>query len=130
MWPSAEQVGEPLMVKGGVTGRVDDGQDRGAPLGVLAGLGDLGIDGVDHQIEQFGSVDYVVVEPHRTDTELFGDLANRQSVEAVRVGKPDRRSGDLRAAQRHRRRPRLRLGPSPNGQRFVTVRCIHKYSVR
>jgi dTDP-4-dehydrorhamnose 3,5-epimerase len=41
VWPSAEQVGAPLMIKGGVTGPVNDGQDRGTPLGVLAGFGDL-----------------------------------------------------------------------------------------
>ena len=39
------------MIKGGVAGRVGDGQYRGAPLGVPAGLGDPGVDGVDHQIE-------------------------------------------------------------------------------
>jgi hypothetical protein len=65
------------MIKSCIAGPVDDGQYRGAPLGVLAGLGDLGIHGVDHQIEQFGSVEHVVVEPHRADTELFGDLAYR-----------------------------------------------------
>jgi len=94
MWSSAEQVAKPFMIKGGVTGRVGDDQHRGAPLGTLADLADPGIDDVDHQIEQFGSVDHIVVEPHRTDTELFGDLANRQAIEAVRVGKPDRHSGE------------------------------------
>jgi hypothetical protein len=113
------------MFEGGDPGHVGDGQDRGTPIGLPAGLGDPGIDSVDHQIEQLRSVDHVIVEPHRTDAELIGELANRQSIEAVLISHPDRRSGDLPAVQRHRRRPRSRFGPLPDGFPLAKVRCIH-----
>ena len=80
----------------------------------VSGRPDLGVDRVDHQVEQFLLGGDVAVQPHRPDVQRRGDLAQRHRHQAVRVGQLDRRSNDPLPAQRGQHRPIRRLRPLPH----------------
>src|SRR6185503_7892484 len=60
----------------------------------------LAEDDVDHPIDQLLLVGYVVVERHRGDAELVGELAHRQPLDAMAVGERHCRLQHALPAQR------------------------------
>ena len=96
--PGHVVVQQPRM--GGVDppGRVDPRLDPGPPAQVRIGQRVVGVDPVDHQLDQLGAAGHVGVERHRPDAELAGDLAHGEGLQPFGVG------------DRHPRRRRPRPG--------------------
>ena len=72
----------------------------GLPVAAGGGRLDLAEDEVDHPVEEVVLVGDVVVERHRLDAELLGELAHRQLLGAALVGQRDRGAQDALAAER------------------------------
>jgi hypothetical protein len=72
----------------------------GLPVAAGGGRLDLGEDQVDHAVEQVAAVGHVVVQRHRLDAELLGQLAHRQLLDAARVGQRDRGAQHALTAER------------------------------
>jgi hypothetical protein len=70
----------------GCRGGQDPCADRALPAGAGGGRIDLGDDEVDHAVEQLIPAGYVLVEGHRDDGQLFGQLAHAQGFDACCVG--------------------------------------------
>src|SRR4051794_9533124 len=88
------------------------GRDRalaqlGLPVPVRRGRVDLAEDDVDHPVEEVGLAGDVVVERHRLDPELLGELAHRQLLGPTLVGQRDGGAQDPVAVERGPSRQRL-----------------------
>jgi hypothetical protein len=116
--PPAEQVGEPFVLVGGLPDVFGKGAQHLSPT--VSGRPDLGVDRIDHQVEQLLLGGDVAVQPHRSDVQRRGDLAQRHRVQAVRIGELDRRLDDPPPAQRGRHRSIRRLRPLPH-QHAATI---------
>jgi hypothetical protein len=69
-----------------LAGREGAAAHRGLPVDLERGRLDLTEDDVDHPVDQLDLVGHVVVERHRRDAQLVGELAHRQRLEPVAVG--------------------------------------------
>ena len=78
----------------------------GLPVAAGQGRLDLAEDDVDHPVEEVVLVGDVVVERHRLDPELLGELAHRQLLRPALVGQGDRGAQHALSAERR---------PSPRG---------------
>jgi len=83
------------------TGRDGALEQFGLPVPVRGGWVDLAEDDVDHPVEEVRLVGDVVVERHRLDFELLGELAHRQLLGPALVGQDDRRTQDAVSVERH-----------------------------
>jgi len=131
---AAEQIDQPLVLERDLPGCPGDQTQSVAPIvrsGVLPL--DLGVDRVDHEVEQLLLGRQVAIKPHRPGVERR-DFADRDGLQPVRVGEADGDGHDRVAAERDRHPAGPRLWPLPHQRdnisgvmpRIHTIECIER----